>query len=213
MEKKRIIIIEDELAVQRGLTTWLSDEYDIKCFNSAEEFLESINNLEFKIEIPTCILLDFQMPGMSGVELQNRLRQMNSTYPIAFMSGNAKQADIIDAWHGGAVDFILKPFSGSQISSVLEKLFDVANTNNLTAAPIIEDINQIDIPISKREAEALLLLGSGHRQSEVAEIMGVSLRTVKMYRTNLKNKLGLNSPVDISRYCDRFRSQINKIAH
>ena len=213
MKKKRILIIEDELAVQRGLTTWLSNDYDIECFNSAEEFLESINNLEFKIETPTCILLDFQMPGMSGVELQNKLRQMNSSYPIAFMSGNAKQADIIDAWHGGAIDFILKPFSGSQISSVLEKLFDAANTNNLTAAPIIEDLNQIGIPISKREAEALLLLGSGHRQSEVAEIMGVSLRTVKMYRTNLKNKLGLNSPVDISRYCDRFRLQINKIAH
>lgn len=209
MKNTRILVIEDDLAVQRALMEWLSDEYKIQCFHCAEEFLESIKNFEFEDGIPTCILLDFQMPGMTGVELQSELHSMHNAYPIAFMSGNAKQADIIDAWHGGAVDFILKPFTGSQISTALEKLFK--SINRPTLEPIKEEVDQINIPISKREAEALLLLGAGHRQNEIASMMGVSLRTVKMYRTNLKNKLALHTPVDISRYCDKYHSQIKKL--
>ena len=213
MKNTRVIIVEDDLAVQRGLVEWLSDDHAIKCYPSAELFLKALNDFEFEDGIPSCILLDFQMPGMNGVELQGELKRMNTAYPIVFMSGNAKQADIIDAWHGGAVDFVLKPFSGDQISIALNKLLDTLRERTTELTLTTAEIDKpISIPISQREAQALLLLGKGHRQIEVAEVMGIALRTVKMYRTILKNKLNLYTPVELSRYCDRYKSQIEKIS-
>ena len=110
MIKNRVIIVDDDLDVREGLVAWLSQNYQVDSFDSAESLLIAITNFDFEDGVPTCILLDFQMQGMNGVELQHTLKQINTEFPIIFMSGNAKQSDVIDAWHGGAVDFILKPF-------------------------------------------------------------------------------------------------------
>ncbi len=186
-------------------------EYEVSPFESAEAFLEAINDFEFEDGLPTCILLDFQMPGMTGVELQSNLKLMSVSCPIIFMSGNAQQADVIDAWRGGAIDFILKPFSGSQVSTALEDLFKKMRLLEQESPRVKTEVALIDIPISQREAEVLLLLGKGHRQNEAAEMLGITLRTIKMHRASLKNKLSLNTLVDLTRYCDEHRPSIEKI--
>ncbi|MES2586771.1 MAG: response regulator [Pseudomonadota bacterium] len=211
MKKARVIIVEDEVAVRQGLSDWLSQEYEVSPFESAEAFLEAINDFEFEDGLPTCILLDFQMPGMTGVELQSNLKLMSVSCPIIFMSGNAQQADVIDAWRGGAIDFILKPFSGSQVSTALEDLFKKMRLLEQESPRVKTEVALIDIPISQREAEVLLLLGKGHRQNEAAEMLGITLRTIKMHRASLKNKLSLNTLVDLTRYCDEHRPSIEKI--
>ena len=86
MSKARIIIVEDELSVREGLSNWLSEEYDVSGFDSAEAFLNAINDFEFEDDLPTCLLLDFQMPGMNGVELQANLKLMNIQCPIIFIN-------------------------------------------------------------------------------------------------------------------------------
>lgn len=211
MSKARIIIVEDELSVREGLSNWLSEEYDVSGFDSAEAFLNAINDFEFEDDLPTCLLLDFQMPGMNGVELQANLKLMNIQCPIIFMSGNAQQADIIDAWQGGAVNFILKPFAGPQISSAIEKLFEQSQRLQSTSLAIQPAKTFIDVPISQREAEVLLLLGAGERQNEVAEKLGITLRTVKMHRASLKNKLQLNTLGELTRYCHEHKLSIEKV--
>lgn len=211
MSKTRVIIVEDESSVRESLSSWLSEEHDVSGFDSAEAFLSAINDFEFEDDVPTCLLLDFQMPGMNGVELQANLRLMNIQCPIIFMSGNAVQADIINAWQGGAVNFLLKPFAGPRVSTAIVKLFADQKYQKL-APQIIEPNKQlIDIPISAREAEILLLLGSGERQQEVARKLGISLRTVKMHRANLKNKLKLNTLVDLVYYYHLNKLSIEKI--
>ena len=211
MKNARVIIVEDELAVRQGLSSWLSQEYEVSSFDSAESFLEALNQFEFEDGLPTCILLDFQMPGMTGVELQNNLKLLNVQCPIIFMSGNAQQVDVIDAWRGGAIDFILKPFSGSQISSALQNLFIKSEQISRSVPVAKTEKNVIDIPISQREAEVLILLGQGHRQQEAADMLGITLRTIKMHRASLKNKLNLNTLVDLTRYCDEHRPSIERI--
>lgn len=212
MKNSRVIIVEDELAVRQGLTDWLSQEHEVSGFESAEAFLDAINDFEFEDGLPTCILLDFQMPGMTGVELQANLTMMNVQCPIIFMSGNAQQSDVIDAWHGGAIDFLLKPFTGAQVDQLLDKLFTKAEQIAAAQSPITTEKSRIEIPISQREAEVLALLGKGHRQSEVSETLGITLRTVKMHRASLKNKLGLNTIVELTRYYDEHRPSIQYIA-
>ena len=211
MNKSRVIIVEDDISLRQSLSEWLSQDYVVTEFESAEAFLEAVHDFEFEDGVPTCMLLDFQMPGMTGVDLQANLKLMNIDCPIIFISGNARDTDIIDAWRGGAVDFLLKPFSGNQVSQVLVSLFSKAETIKSAVPPIKVAASRIDIPISQREAEVLLLLGSGRRQIEVAEALDITLRTVKMHRANLKNKLGLDSLFELTRYCDQHKASIEKI--
>ena len=206
----RVILVEDDTALRESLSNWLSKEYIVLPFNSAEAFLQALDDFDFEDGIKTCILLDFQMPGMNGVELQNQLREMHVAYPIIFTSGNAQQADIIDAWHGGAVDFLLKPFTGAKVSEVLQTLFEKSSAISFSAASA--NNHSTSIPISQREAQVLLLLGQGHRQHEIASTLSITLRTVKWHRASIKNKLGLNTLVEIARYCDQYQSLIKKIA-
>ena len=212
MIKNRVIIVDDDLDVRDALEAWLTQDYQVANFDSAESLLSALINFDLEDGVPTCILLDFQMPGMNGVELQLNLKQINIEFPIIFMSGNAKQSDVIDAWHGGAVDFILKPFTPAKISSSLEKLFATAKQNQVKSKSSANNQIQIELPITQREAQVLLLLGKGHEQQEVAEILGLSLRTVKMYRTFLRNKLNLHTLMELGRYYDKYQSSIEKMA-
>jgi FixJ family two-component response regulator len=211
MKSLRVILVEDDGALRASLTDWLSKEYLVTQFESAEDLLGALNNFDLEDGIPTCILLDFQMPGMNGVELQTKLRDMNIEFPIIFTSGNAQQADIIDAWHGGANDFLLKPFTGERVSQVLQALFEQSSELKLAAASIPATNPSTSIPISKREAQVLLLLGKGYRQHEIADKLNITLRTVKWHRASIKNKLGLNTLVEIARYCDQNKSLIEKL--
>lgn len=193
------------------MDNWLSPNYKVIKFDSAESFLDAFNQFEFEDGSPTCILLDFLMPGMNGIKLQECIKSINSDFPIIFMSGNAESADIIDAWRGGAVDFILKPFNSKQVSDALEKHFNAISQSKKLLFPS-DDRKQIHIPITKREAQVLLLLGNGHQQSDVAQILKISLRTVKMYRSFLKVKLELNTLGELVKYCQQNESSISKIA-
>lgn len=211
MRNSRVIIVDDEPIVRAGLENWLSREYKVLSFDSAKKFLDAFNQFKFEDGIPTCILLDFQMPNINGVELQRSLKLMNAEFPIIFMSGNAQQADIIDAWRGGAVDFILKPFTPAQVTDAVEKQLTMIN-HRVNFHLISKDTKRINIPITKREAEVLILLGEGRLQNEVAQELKISTRTVKMYRSFLKNKLGLNTLAELGRYYIENKNSIEHIA-
>ncbi len=213
MRSARIIVVDDAIDIREGMQDLLSDDYEVQTFDSAEAFLEALNDFEFEDGKPTCVLLDFQMEGMNGVELQRNLKLMNVEFPIVFMSGNALQADIVDAWRGGANDFLLKPFTAVEISDTLTKLFSQAEQSKKNSRVSDgETPALVDLPITKREAQVLLLLGQGKQQTEVAETLGISLRTIKTYRTFLKNKLNLNTLMELARYYDKYRISIEKIA-
>jgi FixJ family two-component response regulator len=211
MKQLRVILVEDDAALRGSLTDWLSKEYLVTQFESAEALLCALNNFDLEDGISTCILLDFQMPGMNGIELQTKLKELNIDFPVIFTSGNAQQADIIDAWHGGAADFLLKPFTGEKVSQALKALFQQSSAMKLAAAiPVLN--HSISIPISQREAQVLLLLGKGYRQHEIADALNITLRTVKWHRASIKNKLGLNTLVEIARYYDQNQFLIEKIS-
>jgi len=212
MKTMRVIIVEDDTALRLSLTDWLSKDYRVSHFESAEALLEALKDFDFEDGVPTCLLLDFQMPGMNGVELQTQLHRMGIEYPVIFMSGNAVQADIIDAWHGGAVDFLLKPFNVDKLSDTFLTLFQKCEDIKSSFPPAIHKEVVVNLPISQREAEVLLLLGTGHKQHDIAKMLHVTLRTVKWHRANLKDKLDLNTLVELARYCIEHRASIENIA-
>lgn len=214
IKNQRIIIVDDEPVVLNSLRELLSSDHETLFFTSAEEFLAAYSNFDFEDGKPTCILLDFQMPGMNGVELQVSLKQMNVEFPIVFMSGNAQQKDIISAWHEGAKDFVLKPFTAEQILGVIATQFSHIKEERTKSFGLPSSHLNITkkIPITKREAEVLLMLGSGLHQHEVSEKLGISLRTIKKYRSNLRDKLNLNTLIELGRFCDQYQDLIKNIA-
>lgn len=212
MRNTKVIIVDDEPIILAGLENWLSRDHKTISFDSAEAFLKALIQFDFEDGLLTCLLLDFQMPGMNGIELQTNLKLINTEFPIIFMSGNAQQADIIDAWHGGAVDFILKPFTPVQVTAAIEKQFSVLR--NRPKNPLNSDnTSHVDIPITKREAEVLLLLGRGLTQAGVAQHLRISIRTVKMYRSFLKNKLNLNTLAQLANFATQYEQAIKKVAN
>lgn len=213
MIHKRILIIEDQLSVRKALTDWFSHEYEVVNFESASDFLDAMASFDFEDGTPTAMLLDFQLVGMTGVDLQKTLREMNVEFPIVFMSGNAEKKDVIDAWRGGAVDFILKPFSGPEISKVVESVFQKIETHAHRNPRQPPSGALPNLPITPREAEVLLLLGKGQRQNEVAQLLNISLRTVKMYRAFIKQKLDLNTLVELTRFCDQYQDALQKLTN
>ena len=212
MNMLRVIVVDDEENIRDALHSWLSRDYMVNCFSSAESLIMAFKNLSFDDEIPTCILMDLKMPNMNGIELQSELMLLNVSHPIIFMSGDANQTDIISAWQGGAIDFILKPFTASQISASIEKVFNKLKNSNPLKTTENNETGLAKIPITRREAQVLLLLGKGHQQIEVATLLGLSLRTVKMYRAFLKRKLGLNTQMELARYCDKNSKSIELLA-
>ncbi len=213
MNLKRIHIIDDELVIRESMSEWLSKNYEVHTFSSAEKYLKAMDQFDQGDAIPTCILLDFQMPGINGVELQKTLKRLNSKFPIIFMSGNALQADIIDAWRGGAFDFILKPFGPSKINEILDNQFILMEKSITYNDKATDRKPEIHIPITRREAQILLLLGKGHSQLEVAQQLGISLNTVKMYRSFLRDKLDLNNLAELIQFFNKHQESIEKIAN
>lgn len=200
MTRRKIIVIDDDADMRDGLKAFLSREFEVQCFSSARQFLAAREGLG-----PVdCILLDLRMPEMDGLALQDALRSSGHSTPIIFMSGDADKSDIIEAWRGGAANFMLKPFSAQEIRESIEALWE-----RVAAAT---SRHSTDLPITRREAQVLLLLGSGLQQNDVAERLGLSLRTVKMYRSFLKDKLNLNSLMEMGRFYDHHKGAIAKIA-
>lgn len=213
IKNQRIIIVDDEPVILNSLRELLSNDYETLFFTSAEEFLAAFANFDFEDGKPSCILLDFQMPGMNGIELQASLQQMNIEFPLIFMSGNAQQKDIINAWHEGAKDFVLKPFTADQILEAISKQFLNLHRSLTNKIVSIEYKEPFTISISKREAEVLLMLGKGLPQLEVSKRLGITLRTIKMHRFHLKEKLNLNTLIELARFCDQHQEKIKQIAN
>lgn len=206
MGRKLISIVDDERDTREGLNALLSFDYDVLSYDSATAFLQAIDR-ERK---PDCILLDLRMPGMDGAELQSELNSRSFRPPIIFMSGDAEKFDIVDAWRRGAVDFLLKPFTADELRSSIERLLPppAANVGTDTGNRSCRS----SLPITRREAQVLHLLGEGHQQHVVAEKLGISLRTVKMYRAFLKDKLDIVSLVDLANFYISNRDAIKAMA-
>ncbi len=204
MTRPRIAVVDDEEIIRDGIAAVLSDRHDVAAFPSADLFLDHLD----QGAATDCLLLDLRMPERDGAWLQDRLQQRKFHAPVIFMSGDALKTDIIDAWRGGAADFLLKPFTPSELTELVEKHLAMdrgrdGGTSGPTDAAVL--------PITRREAQVLALIAAGLQQHEIARELGLSLRTVKMYRAFLKNKLNLNSIVEVARFYDRNRNNIQKL--
>jgi two-component system response regulator FixJ len=182
-----IYVIDDDEGVRRALCLLLrSAGFTPFGYASAHQFLDECERLK-----PACIITDVRMPGMSGVELVRRLREMGLPHPVIVMTGHADVPIAVEAMKAGAADFLEKPLNDVLL---LKALLAAQNTDR-SASPANTKNKAADLigGLSPREQDVLRWVVAGRANKVIAYDLGISPRTVEVHRANLMRKLGAAS--------------------
>jgi len=192
LKKGSIYVVDDDEAVRDSLQ-WLLEgkDYKVRCFDSAESFLSRYDPREI-----ACLLVDIRMPGMTGLQLQSRLIEINSPLPIVFITGHGDVPMAVDTMKKGAMDFIPKPFKEETLVLVVEKMLRIAkltfeqHQNEL-------DRNVLISKLTQRESQVLERIVAGRLNKQIADDLGISIKTVEAHRANIMEKLNSNTVADL----------------
>jgi FixJ family two-component response regulator len=190
--QKHVFLIEDHKELRDDLTRILEFVgYVVRAFPDPIQFLEYDKHVA-----PAVVVSDMQMPNMTGIELQERLRELGRTMPIIIISGKSSDQQIITALKNGAIDFLLKPFTRESLLASVAKgieIDSVAMQNIIRASEFNERLKIL----SPRERQVFDLLSQGLKNNELMEALGISLPTVKQYKSEVMYKLRLRSLAEL----------------
>jgi two-component system response regulator FixJ len=187
-------LIDDDEGVRQGLSFLLATAgLAVKVYDSAVAFLRSIDTLQ-----PGCIVTDVRMPGIDGLELQRRLKQLGVTSPVIVMTGHADVPLAVEAMRAGAIDFIEKPFDDEVLLSAIRAALDRNDREAQRDAEIAATVTKIR-SLSPREREVLEGLVAGNPNKVIAYDLKLSPRTVEIHRANVMTKMGADSLSDLVR--------------
>lgn len=191
-------VVDDDAGLRRSLRFLLeSVGWRVRLHASAEEFLAAAADDSGRAE-PACLLLDIRMPAMSGLELQQVLRERGIDLPILFMTGHADVSMVVQAMKSGACDFIEKPFKDQLV------LDAVAAAMRRSADALQEKAKRADAgaalaAFSPREKEVARLVALGQPNKLIAQALGISEKTVHIHRQHVMEKAGLSSAAELAR--------------
>ena len=189
-----VYVVDDDEAVRDSLQ-WLLEgkDYRVKCFDSAESFLSRFDPREV-----ACLIADIRMDGMSGLELQDRLVERGSPLPIVFITGHGDVPMAVTTMKKGAEDFIEKPFKDDALVSLVERMLERARTafsQHQEAASREALLSRL----TTREAQVLERIVAGRLNKQIADDLGISIKTVEAHRANIMDKLGARTMADLMR--------------
>ena len=189
-----VFVVDDDSATLDSLARLIGAIFpSVETYSSAGEFLDS-----YEPSRPGCLVLDVAMPGMSGLELHEKLIDAGIRLPVIFITGHANVQMAVGAMQAGAVDFIEKPFQEHDLWNSIRKAVEVDGKNRLQQMRR-EEYKERMAAISKGEREVLELILEGKFNKEIAAKLDLSIRTVEDRRARLMKKFGANSVVELVR--------------
>lgn len=187
-------IVDDEESVRNSLAFLLSTSgFAVRTHPSATAFLEHAPGIR-----NGCLITDLRMPDMSGVELLRRLRETGTLLPAVVITGHGDVQMAVEAMKNGALDFIEKPFSDDVLIETIRRAVDLAATQVKSEAAI-EATRERLASLSEREAQVLKGVVAGAPNKTIAYELGISPRTVEVYRAGLMSKMQARSLPDLVR--------------
>ena len=191
-KKGTVYVVDDDEAV-RDSVQWLLEgsDYRVRCFESAEAFLSRFDQREV-----ACLIVDVRMGGMTGLDLQNRLQEMRSPLPMIFITGHGDVPMAVETMKKGAMDFIQKPFNESHLLTMVERMLDVARDS---FADLQQAANReaLMAKLTLRESQVLERIVAGRLNKQIADDLGISIKTVEAHRANIMEKLNANTVADL----------------
>jgi two-component system response regulator FixJ len=184
-DERTVYVVDDDAAVRRSLE-WLLDVagFHAVLFETAAAFLDARPALT-----NSCALIDIQMPGIDGLELQSRMLELGMTLPVIMMTGQGDVQNAVRAMKAGAVDFIEKPFEDTALFTAIEAAFTRASRSDRLSE--LEEASRRIAALSPREREVLDALVSGQSNKVIAFDLGLSVRTVEVHRARMMDRLGV----------------------
>lgn len=196
MSEGVVHIVDDDEAMRDSLLFLLeSAGLTARAYDSAVSFLDALESLE-----PGCILTDVRMPEINGLEMARRVKAAGVDLPVVVMTGHADLALAIEAMRAGVVDFLEKPFEDEALLVALQAALGRSEADRQRAQDR-QDVRDRRAALSGREAEVLDGLLAGKPNKIIAYELGISPRTVEIYRANVMTKMQAASLSELVRMC------------
>src|SRR5262245_17177411 len=194
-----VFVIDDDISVRRSLVRLLrSAGLQVQAYASAEEFLQQPTP-----EGPACIILDVQMPGLGGLDVQRTLAERNINLPIVFLTGHGDIPMTVRAMKAGADNFLPKPFDGEDLLSAVRQAIAKHSRTRQTDTELAEIRHRVD-SLSPREREVMALVVSGKLNKQTGRCLGVSEKTVKAHRARVMEKMQVDSLAELVRIAEKI---------
>jgi FixJ family two-component response regulator len=191
-----VYVVDDNSDIRFYLTDLLQQmDYSIEGYNSAQDFLQQSIDI-----FPAVLVLDVRMPGMSGVELQEKMKSLGRQTPIIFISGESHSEEIILAMKGQPIEFLLKPF---QIQSLIDAIDKGLALDGLNRKNFIQknEIRRKWQTLSARERDVFVLMLEGHTNKGISERLVILPDTAKKHRANILQKMETPQLADLLALC------------
>ena len=191
-KKGTVYVVDDDEAVRDSLQ-WLLEgkDYRVRCFDSAESFLSRYDAREV-----ACLIVDIRMGGMTGLALQDKLVERKSPLPIVFITGHGDVPMAVNTMKKGAMDFIEKPFKEDALVALVERMLDQARSA-FSQSQEAASREALLSRLTTREAQVLERIVAGRLNKQIADDLGISIKTVEAHRANVMEKLNANTVADL----------------
>ena len=192
MNEATVFVVDDDSST-RELLAWLMKRHGLRAqvFPDARSFLKS-----YRPEMPGCLVVDLDMPGMSGLDLQHSLKEQGVQLPVLFLSGRADVPKAVKAVREGAIDFVEKPFDYRRVVALVEDCLRrdaEARAAQERKSACCRRIAQL----TQREREVLELVVAGRLNREIADKLDISIKTVEAHRAKIMEKLEVDSVAEL----------------
>jgi RNA polymerase sigma factor (sigma-70 family) len=196
-----IHVVDDDESLRTAVTRMLrAAGYEVRSYPSAGEFL-----LARPIDTPGCVVLDVQMPGPSGLDLQDAFGQLNNTLPIIFLTGHGDISMSVRAMKAGAVDFLTKPVQQQVLLNTVRNAL-ARDEESREARDQEVALRACFATLTPRERAVFTLVVAGKANKQIATELGISERTVKAHRAQVMEKMQVTSLAELVRVADRLQA-------
>ena len=200
-----VFVIDDDASLRRAIQRVLgSVGLHVELFGSAREFLAASRQ-----EVPSCVVLDVRLPGMSGLDLQRELASAGIHIPLIFITSYGDIPMSVRAMKAGAVEFLTKPFRDQDLLDAIQLGLKRDRLRRESEADV-QLLRERFESLTPREREILPLVVSGLLNKQIAASIGTSEATVKVHRSQLTRKMGAQSLADLVRMAERMGIRTKK---
>ena len=201
-----IFIVDDDPSVRQSTELLLkSVGFNVKTFVSAQDFLRA--NLQQDLG---CLILDVRMPGISGLDLQEKLVSSKTPLPVIFITGHGTVPMSVRAMKAGAVDFLQKPFEEQDLLDAINRAI-TRQRERKSKKDEADELQQRVKALTAREYEVFSLLVTGMANKEIAYKLGTSERTVKAHRAQIMEKMNAGSLADLIRFAEKLKTHLKDL--